>query len=59
MSTACRIEAAKLRRKYAKNFNVALELVEVEERPDDDAQVWCPTRADLPKWTTGRIVSNG
>ncbi len=55
MSSQLRIRASRLRSKYAAAFRVPLDLVEVHEHPDETADVWCPTRRDLPVWNTGRF----
>lgn len=53
MGSGTRAEAAKLRAKYAKAFDVPLESVKIEEAPDEDALVSCPDKPDLPVWSTG------
>lgn len=55
MSTNCRIEAERLRRKYARAFDVPLEEVTYHELPGDEAEVWAPSRPDLPRWSTGNV----
>lgn len=56
MGAGCRREAAKLRQKYARLFDVSLEKVVIREWPDDSAHVSCPTRQDLPVWDTGVVT---
>ena len=55
MSARAREEGQNLRRRYASTFRVELDDVEMKELPDDDVEVWCPKRPDLPKWTTGPL----
>ncbi len=45
---------AKLRARYAATFGLSIDEVTAEER-DDEGTVWCPSRPDLPPWTTGVI----
>ena len=56
MSAHCRTTVAKLRRKYATTFDLPIDAVEVQEWPDDDATVGCPSRPDLPTWGTGQVT---
>lgn len=53
MSAENRALLAKLRRRYAKAFNIPLDDVEVEEWPDDEGAVHAPKHPELPTWTTG------
>lgn len=53
MSTAARTKAGKLRAKYARAYDVPLEQVVLTELPDDDVTVACPSRPELPVWSTG------
>lgn len=53
MSANCRAQAAKLREKYAKQFQIPLEDVEIDEWPNDEALVFSEKHPDLPKWSTG------
>jgi hypothetical protein len=56
VSTGARTAGAKLRAKYARVFKLDLELVECAETFPDTCEVRCPTRPDLPKWSTGEIA---
>jgi hypothetical protein len=53
MSADARRAGASLRKKFARVFQVDIELVSTEELPDDEVRVWCPTKPHLPTWTTG------
>lgn len=53
MSASNRATLSKLRQRYAKTFNVALEQVVMEEWPDDEGVVYAPKHPDLPKWGAG------
>ena len=60
MSAAVRSAAFKLRRAYAHRYGVAL--CDVHERfiydptkQGEEAEVWCPSRPELPRWQTGEI----
>jgi hypothetical protein len=52
MSARARQDAAVLRRRYAKQFELPLEEVELEEFPDDWV-VYAKNRTDLPQWSLG------
>lgn len=51
MSAKTRADLAKLRQRYARNFQVDLALVEAEEWADGEGKVWCPSKPELPTWT--------
>jgi len=54
MSANARTEGEKLRRKYASNFKVPIEDVELDDRGwPDRYYVWAPRRPELPTWDTG------
>ena len=57
MSAATRAEAERHRQRYARLYDVPVEFVVVREfvnvNDRDDAEVSCPTRPDLPRWTMG------
>lgn len=55
MSQRCRAEAAKLRAKYARVFDLPLDSVSIREESDDDAVIYAPSRPDLPQWRTGSL----
>jgi hypothetical protein len=55
MSAAARAAGAKLRRQFANIFKVELALVECAETFPDECEVWCPTRPELPRWSTGEM----
>ena len=55
MGSKSRAEGAKLRVRYAKQFQLPLEEVELEEVEGDDAKVYAPKRPDLPVWRTGTM----
>lgn len=44
-----------MRRRYAYCFNVPLKDVKYHEFANDEAEVWAPSRPDLPRWTTGEM----
>lgn len=48
MGSATRAEAARLRGKYAKASGISEDLVQIQEAPDEDTIVSCPSRPELP-----------
>lgn len=52
MSSTTRAEAAKLAKRFAKAFNVSIDLVVIHEFIDD-VEVSCPSKPELPKWSLG------
>lgn len=52
MGQETRKALAQMRRRYAANFKVELDLVETEEWQDEgEGKAWSPSRPDLPTWT--------
>jgi len=54
LSARCRAEASKLRKKYARVFDIHIEDVEIEEWPEDEAIIFSPNHPELPRWSTGK-----
>jgi hypothetical protein len=52
MSAKARTDVQKLRRKYARHFQINLADVDTEELVDDWI-VYAPKHPDLPKWSLG------
>lgn len=53
MGASEREMAQRLRRRYARLFQVPLVDVTMTELPDGDIEVWCSSKRELPVWTTG------